>query len=127
MPTQTILRLPGAKMVKGQSPKHSKETFLMLGSVIEKELKRLLRNAHPETPAFERASDPVDVAASHISREAQAANLERTAQRITELTSVLRRLRDSPERFGLCSSCAGLIPAERLEIIPNARTCLACR
>ncbi len=43
------------------------------------------------------------------------------------IDQALRRLYRSPETFGKCHSCAGDIAFERLDALPHARFCIACK
>ena len=54
-----------------------------------------------------------------------------SAQR-TAMRGVLREIEEAFARiengtYGTCLSCAGPVPAERLEILPYTRHCVACR
>ncbi|MFF7679617.1 TraR/DksA C4-type zinc finger protein [Actinacidiphila glaucinigra] len=43
---------------------------------------------------------------------------------LAEIEAAFARLQDGS--YGVCPDCAGPIPAERLEILPYARRCVAC-
>ena len=43
------------------------------------------------------------------------------------IDEALRRLYRSPESFGRCESCGNTIAFERLDALPYARTCIACK
>jgi len=43
------------------------------------------------------------------------------------LDQALRRLYRSPDTFGLCHECGGLIAFERLDALPHARYCIDCK
>jgi RNA polymerase-binding transcription factor DksA len=43
------------------------------------------------------------------------------------IDEALRRLYRSPETFGHCQSCGELIAFERLDALPHARYCIACK
>ena len=43
------------------------------------------------------------------------------------IDEALRRLYRSPETFGQCHNCGGEIPFERLDALPHARFCIACK
>ncbi len=43
------------------------------------------------------------------------------------LDEALRRLYRAPETFGRCHSCDSLIAFERLDALPQARFCVACK
>ncbi|KUN31276.1 molecular chaperone DnaK [Streptomyces corchorusii] len=78
---------------------------------------------------------------ARVSRLAQLQALDETAQTtdaylLSEQKSAMRRvLKEIEEAFariddgtyGTCQDCAKPIPAERLEILPYTRCCVACR
>jgi len=43
------------------------------------------------------------------------------------LEDALWRLYTDPDNFGICHSCGTPIPFERLDALPHARYCLACK
>lgn len=43
------------------------------------------------------------------------------------IDQALRRLYKSPETFGKCHNCGEDIPFERLDALPHARFCIACK
>jgi DnaK suppressor protein len=43
------------------------------------------------------------------------------------LEEALRRLYNDGDKFGMCHSCEREIPFERLDALPHARYCLACK
>jgi len=43
------------------------------------------------------------------------------------LNQALRRLYQAPEKFGKCEQCAEDISYERLDALPHARLCIACK
>jgi DnaK suppressor protein len=43
------------------------------------------------------------------------------------IDQALRRLYRSPETFGKCHNCGGDIAFERLDALPHARFCIACK
>jgi RNA polymerase-binding protein DksA len=55
----------------------------------------------------------------------RSALLASTRQSLTDITEALRRMDEG--RYGICEKCGGSIPRERLEILPQARTCVPCR
>src|SRR3954469_7245281 len=50
--------------------------------------------------------------------------LESARRQVTELQKALQRL--DAGTYGVCESCGNPIPAERLEVRPTARMCVAC-
>jgi RNA polymerase-binding transcription factor DksA len=57
--------------------------------------------------------------------DAHAALLAATRQGLADATEALRRIEEGT--YGRCEICGATIPLERLEIIPQARTCVSCR
>jgi RNA polymerase-binding transcription factor DksA len=57
-------------------------------------------------------------------QEMDTVQAERASHELREIDDALRRLYETPDRFGICENTGGLIPLERLEIIPWARTCV---
>ncbi|HEX6968214.1 MAG TPA: TraR/DksA C4-type zinc finger protein [Micromonosporaceae bacterium] len=55
----------------------------------------------------------------------RSALLASTRQSLTDITEALRRMDEG--RYGVCEKCGDRIPRERLEILPQARTCVPCR
>ena len=50
-----------------------------------------------------------------------------TGRLLLHIDEALRRLYRSPETFGRCESCGRVIAYERLDALPYARTCAACK
>jgi RNA polymerase-binding transcription factor DksA len=50
-----------------------------------------------------------------------------TGRLLLHIDEALRRLYRSPETFGRCESCGQVIAYERLDALPYARTCAACK
>jgi RNA polymerase-binding transcription factor DksA len=48
---------------------------------------------------------------------------ERASRELEAIDDALRRLYESPERFGICEDTGAPIPFERLDLVPWARTC----
>jgi DnaK suppressor protein len=55
----------------------------------------------------------------------RSALLASTRQSVADITQALRRMDEG--RYGICEKCGNTIPRERLEILPQARTCVPCR
>ncbi len=53
-----------------------------------------------------------------------AATIATTRQSLADTTAALLRIEAS--RYGMCETCGGEIPPERLDILPQARHCVAC-
>jgi len=64
-------------------------------------------------------------AASHVfAQQRDLALREQAERRIHAIDHALARM--DAGRYGTCEVCGGAIPAERLEIVPWATTCVAC-
>ncbi|WP_347565766.1 TraR/DksA C4-type zinc finger protein [Nocardioides sp. IC4_145] len=50
--------------------------------------------------------------------------VRQASRRLTEIEAALARL--DTGAYGTCESCGRAIPAERLEVRPDARRCVAC-
>lgn len=102
-------------------------------------LERLLAGAQAESGALERdleavfeasrssnADDEHDPEGATIAfeRAQLTATLAATHQRIAELRAALARHDEGA--YGICERCGRPIPPERLEIRPDARTCVSC-
>jgi len=48
-------------------------------------------------------------------------------RRLLEVNTALRRLREDPHGFGTCRICGGEISFARLEAVPQATLCVACK
>lgn len=99
----------------------------------------LLAGTEAETEALERdllsvfeasrssnADDEHDPEGATIAfeRAQLAATLAATRQRAAELRAALARFDEGG--YGICERCGKPIPAGRLEIRPDARTCVGC-
>ncbi len=85
---------------------------------------------HSRAEERERAGDlsavPLhlaDIGTDAIQEEIDAANETRESNELAEIDAALERLRQDPERFGICEDSGAEIPFERLSLIPWARTC----
>ncbi|MFI6077063.1 TraR/DksA family transcriptional regulator [Actinoplanes sp. NPDC051343] len=102
-------------------------------------LERLLAGAEGEADALEadlaavfeasrssNADDEHDPEGATIAfeRAQLTATLAATRQRAAELRAALARHDEGA--YGICERCGNPIPAERLEIRPDARTCVSC-
>ncbi|MEV6843207.1 TraR/DksA C4-type zinc finger protein [Actinoplanes sp. NPDC051411] len=102
-------------------------------------LERLLADAEAESGALERdlasvfeasrssnADDEHDPEGATIAfeRAQLTATLAATRQRAAELRAAL--VRHDEGGYGICERCGRPIPAARLEVRPDARTCVTC-
>lgn len=68
-------------------------------------------------------SHPADAAthADEIDRDQRAA--ERSTESIRQIDDALERLRDRPEKYGVCQVCGEVIDEARLDLLPWTRYC----
>ena len=71
-------------------------------------------------------SHPADAASDTQEAEKDLANVTRESEQLALIDSALRRLRRTPETFGVCAECGRAIEPERLELVPWARLCASC-
>jgi len=88
---------------------------------LENDLTRLI-----EATRSSNADDEHDPEGSTIAfeRAQLTAVLSAARQRVADLSDALRRL--DAGTYGLCEACGAVIPGERLEARPVARTCVSC-
>ncbi|HEV7703947.1 MAG TPA: hypothetical protein VGO46_06620 [Gemmatimonadaceae bacterium] len=65
---------------------------------------------------------PADLGTDTIDQEVDASNATRESEELAQIDEALRRLYETPEKFGIDENTGKPIPLERLEIIPWART-----
>jgi RNA polymerase-binding transcription factor DksA len=97
-----------------------------LARLLERELGRSIRAAGHVQLSGDRAADPLDEASLLTLQEADAALCSRSADGLLAIQDAQRRLRDTPEQFGICQSCRNGIPFARLEMVPTATCCIDC-
>jgi DnaK suppressor protein len=54
-----------------------------------------------------------------------AASIASCRQAVADTAQALRRMAEGS--YGRCERCGGMIPLERLRILPHARFCVSCR
>ena len=101
---------------------------------LREELNRQLRRLHKSMKITDEALRTVELdqtAVGRLSRmdslqnQALSAGLrEREAARLGQIVEALKRLQDGT--YGVCTSCRGAIPFERLFVFPEAPECAAC-
>ncbi|MBM4188704.1 MAG: TraR/DksA family transcriptional regulator [Gemmatimonadetes bacterium] len=62
-----------------------------------------------------------------MEREKQFLFASQEGRYLWHVNQALRRLYASPETFGRCHSCSSEISFERLDALPHARLCIACK
>ena len=68
--------------------------------------------------------DSDDAEQRDAERELDFALTDRDAVELREIDQALARLAEG--RYGLCADCGAEIPAERLQLFPQALRCVAC-
>ncbi|UXY17859.1 TraR/DksA C4-type zinc finger protein [Streptomyces cynarae] len=86
------------------------------------EARQRLEHARTSRLAQLQALDEVGQTADDCPLSEQRAAMERVLKEIDE---ALARIEDGT--YGTCVGCARAVPAQRLEILPYTRHCVACR
>ncbi|MGW0291826.1 TraR/DksA family transcriptional regulator [Streptomyces tuirus] len=86
------------------------------------EARRRLEHARTSRLAQLRALDETERSTDDHLLSAQKAAMERVLKEIEE---AFARIDDGS--YGICVGCAKPVPAERLEILPYTRHCVACQ
>ncbi|MFD5743736.1 TraR/DksA C4-type zinc finger protein [Streptomyces massasporeus] len=86
------------------------------------EARRRLEHARTSRLAQLRALDETERSADDHLLSAQKTAMERVLEEIEE---AFARIDDGS--YGICVGCAKPVPAERLEILPYTRHCVACQ
>ncbi|MFF7731471.1 MULTISPECIES: TraR/DksA C4-type zinc finger protein [unclassified Streptomyces] len=86
------------------------------------EARRRLAHARTSRLAQLRALDETEQGADDHLRSVQRTAMERVLEEIEE---AFARIDDGS--YGICVGCAKPVPAERLEILPYTRHCVACQ
>ena len=81
--------------------------------------RRLAKHAHLLAELGEQAAD-----LEGVERELVGVQAARARDTVEEIDDALTRLADGS--YGTCESCGKPVPFERLEVIPRARSCVAC-
>lgn len=89
------------------------------------EARQRLENARSSRLAQLQALDELDETGR--TTDDHLLSTQRTAMRgvLREIEEAFARIENGT--YGTCLSCAGPVPAERLEILPYTRHCVACR
>ena len=62
-----------------------------------------------------------------MEREKQFLMASKEGRYLWHVNQALRRLYASPETFGKCETCGNEVGFERLDALPHARLCIACK
>jgi RNA polymerase-binding transcription factor DksA len=62
-----------------------------------------------------------------MEREKAALFATKEGRYLYRLEEALRRLYNDPKKFGQCHTCGADVQFERLDALPHARYCIACK
>lgn len=93
-----------------------KDIFELLAKE-DAEFKDIIKNKEPK--------DLGDLASSDIDRNTLEALEAQELKRLNMIDAALARMKN--DHYGVCMSCSGKIPRERLEAIPYAVLCVQCK
>ena len=68
-----------------------------------------------------------DLGTDAMEREKMLLFASKEGRYLYRVEEALRRLYKDPANFGMCHGCGNLIEFERLDALPHARYCLACK
>ena len=91
---------------------------------LEQDLARVEGEPRAATGDRGRFADDAVRSSVGASAEDDRALMSHTARELAELDGALRRLREDPDRFGICLTCGKAIPAERMRLVPSSRHCV---
>ncbi|MDC7127058.1 MAG: TraR/DksA family transcriptional regulator [Spirochaetales bacterium] len=94
----------------------------------KEEIIKSLMSDSDDFDAIVKAKQPkdlADIAADDIDRNTLETLSSNDVKRLRLIDSALSRIDN--ERYGLCMRCGKKIPRERLEAIPYALMCIACK
>lgn len=82
----------------------------------------------PNRTDVARAGGDDDTQALNEMHQVIASNRNREAAGLSaRILKALRKIRETPEDFGLCESCEEPLPPRRLEALPYAEYCVPCQ
>jgi DnaK suppressor protein len=68
-----------------------------------------------------------DLGTDAMEREKMLLFASKEGRYLYRVEEALRRLYKEPDKFGFCHSCGNPIDFERLDALPHARYCIACK
>lgn len=92
---------------------------------------QLLRDLREQTDLVAQQVDDLEdipagaAGALEVERDVAEELLDRRRQAIEGIADALARIETGT--YGSCEGCQGVIPIERLEVIPHARLCVTCQ
>ncbi|ASQ93352.1 TraR/DksA C4-type zinc finger protein [Streptomyces sp. 11-1-2] len=103
-------------------PLDTAQTGPRLGRLTSHETRQRLEHARNSRLAQLRA---LDESAQSTDAHLVSAQTEAIQRVLTEIDEAFARVED--DTYGICQGCAKPVPAERLEILPYTRYCVACQ
>jgi DnaK suppressor protein len=95
---------------------------------IEKTLERLVENQKEYYSQFsnDNLRDESDHAQREISVQSNYSLIEKKTRELKGIEYLIKKI-SRDEGYGVCEECGGLIPPERLLIVPEASLCVECQ
>jgi DnaK suppressor protein len=80
-----------------------------------------------DSDSYSYSDHMADLGTDAMEREKMLLFASKEGRYLYRIEEALRRLYKEPDRFGFCHSCGELIDYERLDALPHARYCIACK
>lgn len=80
-----------------------------------------------DSDSYSYSDHMADLGTDAMEREKMLLFASKEGRYLYRLEEALRRLYKEPDKFGICHSCGKMIDFERLEALPHARYCIACK
>ncbi|MCI0435473.1 MAG: TraR/DksA family transcriptional regulator [Gemmatimonadetes bacterium] len=80
-----------------------------------------------DSDSYSYSDHMADLGTDAMEREKMLLFASKEGRYLYRVEEALRRLYREPEKFGQCHSCGTLIDYERLDALPHARYCIACK
>ncbi len=107
-------------------------------SRLQEERDRAMRDLARYSEAFTGNQKDSDSAASYsfhmadqgtdaMEREKQFLFASKEGRYLWHVNEALRRLYETPDKFGICHECGNDVGYERLDALPHARLCIECK
>ena len=91
--------------------------------LLENRLAALLENAERQTERV--TTDEWDVAAAELERETSTTAGSMRSEALAQIDRALQRMQN--HTYGICEVCGKPIPKARLQVLPYATMCVACK
>ena len=100
-----------------------RDTYLEQANILREEAESLVREAEPGDVQFDEESGEGGTAT--VDRERDLALSAQALNAVEEINYALHKIETG--RYGVCEGCGQLIVKDRLEALPYARLCVACK